>query len=192
MAGKFYCLSGFGWRSNQMIQINVAQLLKEPVGSTRSYEVDDAVEIADDDRAVKGQVNLIRTNRSILVKGALNTEMELTCGRCLTEFTYPLSLEIEEEYFPTIDILTGAPVAPPDEPGAFTIDQNNILDLTEAIRQYTLLSIPMKPLCQEDCAGLCPTCGANLNKEQCQCPPQPVNPRWAKLTSLMSTENQKR
>jgi uncharacterized protein len=164
-----------------MIQINVAQLLKETVGSTRSYEVDDAVEIADGDRAVKGQVNLIGTNRSILVKGALNTKIEVTCSRCLAEFTYPLSLEIEEEYFPTIDILTGAPVAPPDEPGAFTIDQNNILDLTEAIRQYTLLSIPMKPLCQEGCAGLCPTCGTNLNKEQCQCPPQPVDPRWSFL-----------
>jgi len=175
-----------------MIQINVAQLLKEPVGSTRSYEVDDAVEIADGDRTVKGQVNLIRTNRGILVKGALNTEMELTCSRCLTEFICPLNLEIEEEYFPTIDILTGAPVAPPDEPGAFTINQNNILDLTEAIRQYTLLSIPMKPLCQEDCAGLCPTCGANLNKEQCQCPPKPVDARWAKLTRLMSGKNQKR
>jgi uncharacterized protein len=175
-----------------MIQINVAQLLKETVGSTRSYEVDDAIEIADSARTIKGQVNLIRTNRGILVKGALNTEMRLTCSRCLTDFICPLSLNIEEEYFPTIDILTGAPVAPPDEPGAFTIDQNNILDLTEAIRQYTLLSIPMKPLCQEECAGLCPTCGANLNQEQCQCPPPPADLRWAKLTSLMSTRNQKR
>jgi uncharacterized protein len=175
-----------------MIQINVAQLLKEPVGSTRAYEVDDAVKITDGDRPVKGQVNLIRTNRGILLKSALNTEMELTCSRCLTQFIYPLSLEIEEEYFPTIDILTGAPVTTPDEPGAFTIDQNNILDLTEAIRQYTLLSIPMKPLCQTDCAGLCPTCGTNLNEEQCQCLPKPVDPRWAKLDRLMSTKNQKR
>jgi uncharacterized protein len=175
-----------------MIQINVAQLLKEPVGSTRSYEVDDSVKIADDDRVVKGQVNMIRTNRGILVTAALNTEIELTCSRCLAEFICPLSLEIEEEYFPTIDILTGAPVAIPDEPGAFAIDQNNILDLTEAIRQYTLLSIPMKPLCREDCAGLCLTCGTNLNEKQCQCLPKPADPRWAKLTSLMSTKNQKR
>ncbi|HEX9975852.1 MAG TPA: DUF177 domain-containing protein [Dehalococcoidales bacterium] len=175
-----------------MIQINVAQLLKEPIGSTRSYEVDEPVVIAEGDRAVRGQVNLIRTNRGILVRGALNTEMELTCSRCLTEFICPLSLEIEEEYFPTIDVLTGAPVAIPDEPGAFTINQNNILDLTEAIRQYTLLAIPMKPLCQEDCAGLCPTCGANLNEKQCQCPPAPVDPRWAKLTILMPGKKSKR
>jgi len=175
-----------------MIQINVAQLLKSPVGSNRSYEVDDAVEIADSDRAVKGQVELIRTNRGILVKGALSTEVELTCSRCLAEFICPLSLEIEEEYFPTIDILTGTALALPDEPGAFTIDQNNILDLTEATRQYTLLAIPMKPLCQADCAGLCPTCGVNLNKEECHCPTRPIDPRWAKLTRLMSAKNQKR
>jgi uncharacterized protein len=49
---------------------------------------------------------------------------------------------------------------PEDEPGAFTIDRNNILDLEEAVRQYSTLAIPMKPLCREDCPGLCPVCGA--------------------------------
>jgi uncharacterized protein len=124
----------------------------------------------------------LRTNRGILVTGKLETDIELTCARCLSQFRKQLTLELEEEYFPTIDVLTGAPVAvPDDEPGAFTIDENNILDLGEAIRQYSLLTIPMKPLCREDCPGFCPTCGANLNVVSCDCPRTGGDPRWQKL-----------
>ncbi len=125
----------------------------------------------------------MRTDRSILVKGRLHTKSELDCSRCLSLFSCPLTLNIEEEYFPTMDIITGAPVPLPDEPGCFTIDEHNILDLTEAIRQYMLLAIPMKPLCREDCAGLCPACGVNLNQAPCNCPPKPVDHRWSELTN---------
>jgi len=43
---------------------------------------------------------------------------------------------------------------PPDEAGCFTIDEHQVIDLTEAVRQYALMAVPMKPLCREDCAGL--------------------------------------
>ncbi|MFC1987402.1 DUF177 domain-containing protein [Chloroflexota bacterium] len=152
------------------VKINVSQLLKASIGSTRNCLVNEIVEIADSNSLVQGEVRLIRTDRSILVKGRLHTESELSCSRCLSLFSCPLTLNIKEEYFPIIDITTGAPVPLPDEPGYFTIDEHNILDLTEAIRQYMLLAIPMKPLCHEDCAGLCPTCGDNLNQVPCNCP----------------------
>ena len=164
-----------------MVQINVSQLLKSPLGTTRDYEINERVEIGDESPAVRGQVTLLRTDRGILVTGEMETDMELTCSRCLDEYRKHLRLEIEEEFFPTIDILTGARIsAPEDEPDAFTIDENNILDLSEAIRQYALLAVPIKPLCSQDCKGLCPTCGKNLNTETCACPPQ-VDPRWSKL-----------
>jgi uncharacterized protein len=78
-------------------------------------------------------------------------------------------------------VVGGVPLPLPDEPGCFTIDERHILDLTEAIRQYTLLAIPMKPVCKTNCAGLCPNCGHNLNYGPCNCPPQEVDPRWSKL-----------
>jgi len=175
-----------------MVQINVSQLLKAPIGSTRDYEVSGIVDIEGRNITVQGEVRLTRTDRGILAKGALHTDIELTCSRCLSLFNSPLTLNIEEEYFPTTDILTGAPLALPDEPGSFTIDEHNILDLTEAIRQYAILSTPMKPLCQEDCAGLCPTCGANLNQAPCSCPPKPTDPRWAELSKLVSTDKERK
>ena len=172
-----------------MLQINVSQLLKSPIGSTRDYRVDDITEITESESRIQGEVTLIRTDRGILVKGTLQTEVELACSRCLSSFACPLTLHIEEEYFPTTDIMTGAPVLLPDEPGCFTIDEHNILDLTEAVRQYALLAIPMKPLCQEDCAGLCPGCGCNLNQESCNCPAKPIDPRWSELSKLILVNN---
>ncbi len=168
------------------MEINVAQVLKAPIGSTRNYEVSGVVNITASDvgSTAHGGVRLMRTDRGILVKGMLNTEAEVSCGRCLSLFRYPLVLNIEEEYFPTIDVVSGTSVSVLDEPGSFTIDEHHMLDLTEAIRQYALLAIPMKPLCLKDCAGLCPTCGRNLNLQSCGCSSEQVDPRWAALTEL--------
>ena len=173
-----------------MVQINVSQQLKEPIGSTRNYGVNEVVDIAGDNSPVQGEIGLMRTDRSILAKGTLHTEIELTCSRCLSLFSCPLTLNIEEEYFPITDVATGASVPLPDEPDCFTIDEHNILDLTEAIRQYALLTLPMKPLCGEDCAGLCPTCGCNLNQAPCNCLPKPADPRWSELGKLVLVDSE--
>ena len=164
--------------------INVSQQLKTSIGTIRNYEVSEIVNIASGKSMVQGEVGLIRTDRSILAKGTLHTEVEVTCSRCLSLFSYPLTLNIEEEYFPTTDVVSGASLPLPSEPGDFTTDEHHILDLTEAIRQYVLLATPMKPLCREDCAGLCPNCGHNLNQGPCDCLPQKVDPRWSKLNKL--------
>ena len=170
-----------------MLQINVSQQLRASIGTMRNYKVSEILDIAGGNSLVQGEVGLIRTNRGVLVNGIIHTEIEITCSRCLGEFTYPLTLNIEEEYFPTTDVVSGAPLPIPDEPGCFTIDEHHILDLTEAIRQYALLAIPMKPLCGEDCAGLCPNCGHNLNQGPCDCSPQETEPGWSELNKCLST-----
>ncbi len=173
------------------MQINVAQQLRAAIGSIRDYEVSDIVDVVGDGngRLVQGEVRLMRTDRGILVKGILDTEVELTCSRCLSLFHCPLTLNIEEEYFPTTDVVSGASLPLPDELGCFTIDEHHILDLTEAIRQCALLAIPMKPLCREGCAGLCPDCGHNLNQGACNCPPQGADSRWSELNKLASSSD---
>ena len=169
------------------MQLSVSQLLQAPVGTTRDYQVNEIVDFTGDGngRLVQGEIKLLRTHRSILVKGALRIEVELTCSRCLSLFNSPVSLNIEEEYTPTVDVVSGAPLPPSEEPGSFTIDGHHILDSTEAIRQYTLLAIPIKPLCRKDCAGLCQNCGHNLNRGPCDCPAQEIDPRWSELMKLL-------
>jgi len=171
------------------MQINVSQQLKEAIGSTRSYDVDETIDIANLESHVEGRVSLVRTDRGILARGTLRTEIAVTCSRCLRSCTLALKLAVEEEYYPTKDVLTGAPLSLPDQAGCFTLDDHHILDLTEAIRQYAVLATPMKPLCQENCAGLCPTCGHNLNLGPCDCPQQEIDPRWSGLRKLAVADN---
>lgn len=163
------------------IYINVAQLLKEPIGSSRSYQIDEPYD-NEGINSVKGKVILTRTNRSILVKGIMTANVTGNCTRCLSPVDCSVIINIEEEFFPSIDISSGSLL--PKELDSFTIDNNNVLDLGEAVRQYTLLSIPTKLLCRPDCAGICPSCGHNLNQCSCGCPPQAPNQRWSKLVHL--------
>lgn len=169
------------------MQINVSQLLQEPIGTTREHRVNEAADISGDgkDYLVQGECRLLRTQHSILVKCALSTDIELTCSRCLSRFRYPLTINLEEEYLPTVDAVSGVPLPLPEDASAFTIDEHHILDLTEALRQYTLLAVPMKQLCRQGCAGLCQSCGQNLNEGSCNCPAESIDPRWSELMKLL-------
>ena len=169
------------------MQYNVAQLLKESVGATRSYAVDaDAKTGYGETERVTGKVRLLRTHRGIWASATLELQKWSVCSRCLSSFPLPVRLRVEEEFLPTLDIHTGEPlaVAGGDE-GVFTIDAHHVLDLGEAMRQHEIASMPMKPLCRKDCAGLCPTCGANLNEKDCGCVRETTNPRWHALSRLL-------
>lgn len=169
------------------MQINVSQLLQESIGATREYRINEVVDLAGDGELsrIKGDCRMLRTQRSILVTCSLSTEFKLTCSRCLSQFSYPLDINFEEEYLPTVDVASGTPLPLPEEPSSFTIDEHHILDLTEAARQYSLLTIPMKPLCYNECAGICQNCGKNLNEGSCDCPKSETDPRWSELMKLL-------
>jgi DUF177 domain-containing protein len=174
------------------MQVNVAQLLKETTGATRTHDVDGAISTDDGQECrVQGKVILTRAARGILAKGSFTSQRHLTCGRCLSLFPQSSVFDVEEMFYPSIDILSGLPVALPDEDAAnsFTIDEHHILDMSEMIRQYNLLATPMKPLCRVDCAGLCPECGANLNENKCHCV---RSPRTALAQALKEAESRRK
>jgi uncharacterized protein len=170
---------------------NVAQLLKAPVGTVQRVELDDADELvlADDEAVlagpISGEAKLHRTNQGIFADGWVRVPVELECTRCLKHFTATLEYPLREQYYPTIDVNTGMPVPPPDDELAFPIDRNHLLDLREAIRQGLVLALPTKALCDENCAGLCPQCGKDLNEGPCDCEPEPVEDRFAELRQLL-------
>jgi uncharacterized protein len=175
------------------MRFHVAQLLKEGIGATRSYELHEAdAEVADDGSRglIEGSVTFLRTKSGILVRATLHLRCPDACSRCLAPVEVPLELQIEEEYLPTVDILTGTVCPRPEEPGAFVIDDHHILDLTEAVRQYRVLASPMQPLCRPDCAGLCPVCGQNLNEASCACRRDEYDPRWGGLAKLARGETE--
>ncbi|RMG61535.1 MAG: DUF177 domain-containing protein, partial [Calditrichaeota bacterium] len=59
------------------------------------------------------------------------------------------------------------------------------IDLSDQLKEYLILAVPMKMLCKEDCRGICPGCGADLNSEACRCGEPPIDPRWEKLRQLL-------
>ncbi len=167
------------------MQFNVSTLLQEPIGSTRLAEVEDEpvqVPAAGYASLAGGTVRLMRTQRGVLVHADVQVRPQLECGRCLQPFETELRLLIDEEFIPLRDPVTGEAVsADPDE---FRIDGRNHLDLSEAVRQYEQAALPIRPLCREDCAGLCPACGQNLNERRCDCiQPEPEG-AWAGLAAL--------
>ncbi|MCE2463721.1 MAG: DUF177 domain-containing protein [Dehalococcoidia bacterium] len=166
---------------------NVARLLKEPVGSTRTYGISESVHADDGDAFIfpQGQLSLMRTDKGVWVEAKVVMKVLVSCSRCLKIFPYPVNVVIQEEYLPTVDINTGQSLHVPErEEGSFTIDQRHILDLTEALRQYAITNQPMKPLCYQDCLGLCHICGADRNSGSCSCEEETADPRWATLLKL--------
>ncbi len=169
------------------MQFNVAQLLKEHSGATRSYAIDDDV-VSEEGTTehVKGTLDLMRTDKGIWASAQLKVSRKTTCSRCLRRFPMAMELSIQEEYLPIVDIITGERLFVPESAeGTFTLTGQHMLDLDEAVRQYLITSAPMKPLCRPDCAGLCPTCGKNLNTGRCGCQSPVIDPRWAPLTRLL-------
>ncbi|MDQ7030375.1 MAG: DUF177 domain-containing protein [Ardenticatenia bacterium] len=173
-----------------MFEFNVAGLLKELTGATRSYVIDEPLGDVDPElvavEPVQGVVKFTRTHDGILVEGKLASVFEVACIRCLETFHLPLTIEIEEEFHPSIDLRTGAslPVLPGEE--ETTISPQHILDLTEVIRQLFLLAFPAMPTCTQKCQGICPLCGQNRNVRPCTCANHIVDSRWAALAELLN------
>ncbi|MGH2457933.1 MAG: YceD family protein [Chloroflexota bacterium] len=175
--------------------INVAQLLKAAIGTTREYDIDEPARTLDEPLRsigpVRGKVRLTRTNRGILVSARLHTGASLECSRCLEVYVEDLPIRFDEEYIPVVDVVSGLPTHIPHESYAYLINDKHELDLQPAIREYSLLALPMKPLCSSECAGLCPQCGANLNREACECVIEGRDARFAPLAALLPKVEQR-
>jgi uncharacterized protein len=165
---------------------NVSGLMLESTGATRFHEFSGTLHTTErPPERLTGRAHLLRTPNGILVRAHVDLVEPESCSRCLEPLEEKVSLDFEEEFQAQVDPRTGNPL-PADErdADAFTIDENHMLDLTEAVRQYREASADMQPLCREDCLGLCPRCGANLNLGDCNCEKGNVDSRWAVLADL--------
>ena len=167
------------------MQFNVAALLQERTGAIREYDIDDDIVIDGEQQHLSGHIRLDRTPRGVLARARLHGVTEADCSRCLNPTTTPVEMLIEEEYIPLVDINGGGRVDPTEtETENYRISERHILDLSEAVRQYWAIALPLAPLCREDCPGLCPHCGANLDETAHACAAGDLDSPWSKLRSL--------
>ena len=168
------------------MRFNVAQLLKEPVGSTRQQNIEAEITTLDEEISLlgplMGRVHFLRTDVGILVQGRVQTEVHLQCSRCLAPLVWPLEVTLGEECRPRVPLGSRGKRSHEDEDPALLISEQQTLDLGELVRQELLLALPAHPLCRPDCAGLCPECGQDLNEGPCECTKE-GDPRWAVLES---------
>lgn len=178
-----------------MILFNVAQLIKEGIGSTRHNEVSGVLNDLDEynlgPTPIEGEVTLMRTALGILASVQARFEAKRACRRCLEEVTGCFQVAFDEEFLPSIDVETGVklPLGDTADP-VLVIDEHHTLDLTEVLRQYALVELAEGTLCRPDCNGLCPGCGQNLNTGKCTCDHAIVDPRLAALAKLLNQENE--
>ena len=121
--------------------------------------------------------------------GTVKTELELQCSRCLEPFTLPVDRAFDLRFLPA-----GTPEPESDSDDeeieveeddvSLTFYRDEQIDLNELLREQFYLALPMKPLCADDCKGLCPLCGKNLNRETCDCNRTWDDPRMAALREL--------
>ncbi len=167
------------------MQFNVASLLKEPTGATRTDLIDDDIRIDGALRHVRGNVRFDRTPRGVLVRASMHGTMDGVCSRCVKPIMYVIDTQFAEEYIPTIDLASGATVPLEEgEEDAYRIDARHMIDLTEPIAQYWTLTLPMAPVCDVDCRGLCPICGEEIVAAEHACTGEQIDSRWSALAKL--------
>jgi uncharacterized protein len=134
------------------------------------------------DLHLEGRV--FEAGEQMLLEGRLRGTFSLNCSRCLKPFDSPFDIDVSARY-------VNAPEAEHQDRADSNIPEEVIIpfvgdeiDLISGIREDLILNVPLKPLCSEDCRGLCAQCGADLNEGDCKCDRKTVDPRLAGLRDL--------
>jgi uncharacterized protein len=159
-------------------RIPVADLLKRP-GAARGVRVRGP--LADlrgqgaelpADAPIEVDATLERVSEGIVVRGSVTASWRAACSRCLAPVDGDLSVHVDE-------LFERHPLAGE----TYQLD-DDVVDLEPLVRDALLLDLPARPLCDVDCAGLCPECGIDRNAAACDCGTEELDPRWAALRSL--------
>jgi uncharacterized protein len=123
------------------------------------------------------------------LEGTVRTELELACSRCLEPFRLPVDAAFDLRYHPASAMQTDEESGLEDEDLETSYYRDEQIDLNELMREQFYLVLPMKPLCQDGCRGLCPHCGTNLNQGACDCAAEWKDPRLAPLEAIKRSQN---
>lgn len=134
---------------------------------------------------IEVDVTATLTGDEIIFQGEAYTEVEIECSRCLEIF----DLLVETRLQFVVQMLDTPQELSSDNEDFEVIPKNQMmLDISQRVREGILLALPLKPLCSEDCKGLCPMCGINLNESECDCLPDKTDERWDALKKLFDNQ----
>lgn len=122
---------------------------------------------------------VVNVGGTIELCGSASATVSLTCDRCAEDFSFALDFEIKESYKKD-DGFTNV-----DEDSDVVLLEGSAIDLDELLYTGIIINLPSKALCSEDCKGLCPVCGKNLNHGECSCENEKTDPRFDILDKLL-------
>jgi uncharacterized protein len=162
---------------------------RQPVGSfSRTFQPQEVADQADAYRIVAPVVlefEIHKDKDKFRLVGRVQSQLELACSRCVEPFGLTVDAPFDIRYLPATEV--GAEVDREIEENDLETSyyRDDQIDLNELIREQFYLVLPMKPLCRDDCRGLCTECGTNLNVATCECAPVWEDPRLAPLKGLL-------
>ncbi|MEN8192576.1 MAG: DUF177 domain-containing protein [Bacteroidota bacterium] len=138
-----------------------------------------------DDRFVgelKLNCKMDKSHHQIIIDCDLNFNTNLTCDRCITDFEKIYSDHFQNIYFISFEKDSDEKT---EQPGIYYLSHHeDKIDLSNDVNEIIKLSLPMKVLCNDECKGLCPNCGKNLNENECNCKTNVENPVWEELKKI--------
>ena len=175
--------------------LDLRQMRGSEDGVDRTCPVDTFAAAASEEYTVVAEVALMlrvrRDGKNCRVTGRFATRVQLSCCRCLDPFEAARDIDVDLLYLPQSANRgeAEAEISAGDLSTAFYRDEQ--IDLADMVREQLQLAVPMKPLCRDECCGLCPTCGTNLNIERCACDTYWRDPRLAALKTLLPDREQR-
>lgn len=155
--------------------------LSEGIHRFRLEELPEALGLGDEFQSRVGvDLTIDKTPNQVLLVAVVETEAKCVCDRCLGGFEMPVSTSYTMYY------VTEKQTPENVDPSEFQVlpPGLTVVDIADDVRQTILLAIPLKLLCSENCEGLCPKCGVNLNSSPCSCELEVVDSRWEKLKEI--------
>ncbi|MDH5477269.1 MAG: DUF177 domain-containing protein [Nitrospinota bacterium] len=138
--------------------------------------------------AVKAEGSIYKSGTTVYFTAQAQGAFDLVCSRCARDFEAPFKAAVNAIFLPRKEE-PGAPVSEEDAGEVETAYYDGeTVDLFLPLRDQVTLAEPMRPLCMEDCKGLCPRCGADWNEAACDCSDTSGDPRFAELKKLFKTK----
>ena len=169
-------------KKNDPLRLDVSYLVKGSPGTSKEFEFNFPQLTLPGDLLlvdIQGLITVSVTEDGVVADGKIHALTELSCSRCLDPYWHPVKIDFTE-------IFSSHPVEHAENDlGEQPLPADGSIDLTPIIRDYALLDIPIRQVCKEECNGLCPTCGVNLNLEDCGHKQEYIDPRMEGLRALL-------
>ncbi len=134
--------------------------------------------------SIEVDVEINKAHNQLILDSSILVNTVFECDRCTASFSKALRTNYEMVYMLGVN-----PVESESDNIAYLSAEADSIDISDDVRDFTILAVPMKKLCSEDCKGLCSRCGKNLNEDDCTCSKDETDARWRPLMELKNKLN---